>query len=319
MKSPITQSKAWQNFQNDLKKESFFEKTPDYQFLAIKKTTPIGNYLYLPYGPVAKDQKAFKAALKAVTKIAQAQNAIFIRIEPQNPDFIKAFPKKTVKSRDLSPKETWVLNLDQDQESIILGFSHGVRNPYNTATKRGLIIERTKDETKIHHLVELQQALAKAKNIHTYSENYLKTELKQPFATLYLVKYQKPAHIEPSPDLPRDGQILAASLFFDHDGTRYYMQSASDNTYKKLPATVALLATAVIDAKAKGMKAFDFWGIAPEDAGPNHSWYGFTKFKKSFGGNEVKYAGTYDIILNSLKYKLYQSTRFLGRIFHRQT
>lgn len=319
MKLPITQSKEWQKLQEDLKEESFFEKKEGYQFLAIKKHTPVGNYLYLPYGPIAKDKSSFKAALNAINTLAKNQNVIFARIEPQNPDFAEFLPPKTYKSRDLNPKETWVLDLsDKDRESIILGFSHGVRNPYNTAQKRGLIVESTRDITKIKHLVDLQHALAREKHIHTYSEHYLKTEFEQPFATLYLVKYQKPETTEPTSNHPKDGQIIAASLFFDYDGTRYYMQSAADNRYKKLPATVVLLATAILDAKDQGIKHFDFWGIAPEGANQSHPWYGFTKFKKSFGGHEVQYAGTYDIVTNPIKYKLYQSTRFLGRLLHRQ-
>ena len=202
MKIPITQAKEWQKLQEDLGEESFFEKKSDYQYLAIKKHTPIGNYLYLPYGPVAKDAAGFKEAIKSLQTLAKSKGTIFIRIEPMNSDFIKLFPKNTQKSKDLSPKETWVLNLDKDKESIILGFSHGVRNPYNTAKKRGLIVETTKDTKEIHHLVELQQALAKAKNIHTFSESYLKSELNQPFAILYQVKYQRPESTPPSPDLP---------------------------------------------------------------------------------------------------------------------
>ncbi len=318
MNLPITQTKEWQNLQNDLGTESFFEQGTGYHFLAVTKHTPVGDYLYLPYGPVATSPAAFKASLKALEKLAKTKKVIFARIEPQNPDYAKLLPKNTLKSKDLSPKDTWVLDLaGKDRESIILGFSHGVRNPYNTAKKRGLIVETTKNPDEIKHLVELQHTLAREKNIHTYSENYLKTELEQPFSTLYLVKYKKPDTTTSSPDLPRDGQVLAASLFFDYGGTRYYMQSASNNEYKKIPATVALLATAVLDAKDQGIKRFDFWGIAPEGADTSHPWYGFTKFKKSFGGHEVHYAGTYDIVINPIKYKLYQSTRFLGHLFRR--
>ena len=53
MNIPITQSKAWQTLQEDLGETSFFEKTEDYQYLAILTRRPGGNYLYLPYGPVA--------------------------------------------------------------------------------------------------------------------------------------------------------------------------------------------------------------------------------------------------------------------------
>ena len=95
------------------------------------------------------------------------------------------------------------------------------------------------------------------------------------------------------------------------------MQSAADIDYKKLPATVALLTTALFDAKEQGIKFFDFWGIAPEGAPDSHPWKGFTRFKQSFGGAPVEYAGTYDIILKPIKYHFYQLTRQLNRFIRR--
>ena len=95
------------------------------------------------------------------------------------------------------------------------------------------------------------------------------------------------------------------------------MQSAADIEFKKLPATVALLTTAIFDAKIKGMKYFDFWGIAPDDAPADHPWKGFTEFKKSFGGYPVHYAGTYDIVVRPVKYKIYQFTRAINRVLRK--
>ena len=320
---PITQSKAWQKLQNDLGEISFYEETDDFHYLAILKNTPVGNYLYLPYGPVAKTEKAFKKALKSLEKLANQHNAMFIRVEPENPDFAELLPKNTKKSKDLNPKDTWVLDLTPDPATIITNFSQGTRTRYNQYAKKGLSVRSTKDPEEIKHLVELQKQLFKTKNINTFSENYLRTELKQPFATLYLVEYHTPEGKEPTPQdqanqtqqntpTPPDGTVLAASLFFDYKNTRYYMQSAADSTYKKLPATVALLTTALFDAKDQGIKNFDFWGIAPDDAPKDHPWKGFTEFKKSFGGAPKHYAGTYDIILKPAKYHLYQTIRKLN-------
>ena len=277
----------------------------------------MGNYLYLPYGPVARTQTAFKEALTSLNDLAKSEKVIFIRIEPQEPDFIRFLPKNTVKSKDLNPKDTWVLDLTPDKNTLLTNFSQGTRTRYNTFAKKGLTVTKTTDPSAIHHLVELQNRLYKAKNLNAFSENYLKTELAQPFSTLYLVKYQKPEGLESSPSLPKDGQVISASLFFDHNDTRYYMQSATDQDYKKLPATVALLTTAIFDAKEQGIKTFDFWGIAPEGSDESHPWYGFTQFKKSFGGHEVHYAGTYDIVLNRSRYRLYGKIRSLGRHLHR--
>ena len=82
MNIPITQSKEWAKLQDDLGETSFFETGKGYQFLAILKKTPVGNYLYCPYGPVAKDQKSFRDAIKALQDLGREQSAIFIRVEP---------------------------------------------------------------------------------------------------------------------------------------------------------------------------------------------------------------------------------------------
>ncbi len=305
MKIPLTQSKAWQKLQNDLGEVSFFEEGSGYQYLAILKTTPVGNYLYLPYGPAVEDKNGLENALKSLKLLAKRKDAMFIRIEPTDPDLARSLPNNTKKSTDLNPQMTWRLNLKDEDQTIILNFSHGVRNAFNTFEKKGLKVEKTKQIEDITHLVKLQEKLYKEKKINAFSKSYLEAELHQPFATLYLVKYLDPEK--------KSEQVLAASLFFDYDKTRYYMQSASDNDYKKLPATVALLTTAIFDAKKAGLQYFDFWGIAPDDAPSSHPWKGFTKFKKSFGGEEVVYAGTYDIVLKPLKYRFYHLTRKLNR------
>lgn len=324
MKIPITQSKAWQKLQTDLHLTSFFAKTKDYQYLAILKTTPVGNYLYLPYGPLAKTSRGFRAALKALKTLAKEHQAIFLRLEPQNPDFASYLSKPVRKTHDLNPRDTWVLDLAPDQTTLLSNFSQGTRTRYNTSAKKGLRVRSTQDLAEIRHLVRLQQQLAKTKGIQTFSSEYLKTELAQPFATLYLVEYQPPESPKPqSPTppsqspTPEPGQIIAASLFFDYQNTRYYMQSATDQRYKKLPATVALLTQAIFDAKKQGIKQFDFWGIAPDGAPADHPWRGFTAFKQSFGGQAVHYAGTYDLILRPMHYRLYQIFRQINRLLRR--
>lgn len=313
MNIPITQSEAWHRLQQDLGETSFFEKTENYQYLAILTKRPGGNYLYLPYGPVATTEKGFRKALAALQNLARQQSAVFIRVEPISPYMAKYLPSTAKKTKDISPADTWVLDLTPDKATILTNFSQGTRTRYNTYAKKGLSVESTKDPAEIRHLVALQNKLFKQKNLSTFSEEYLKAELSQPFATLYLVKYHHPADKDREEHEPADGQVLAASLFFDYDGTRYYMQSAADTEYKKLPATVALLTTAIFDAKEQGIKYFDFWGIAPEDAPDDHPWKGFTKFKQSFGGHPVAYAGTYDIVTSPAKYRLYQATRQLNR------
>ena len=306
MKIPITQSQAWHKLQEDLGEKSFFRKGNNYQYLAIQKSTPLGNYLYCPYGPIAKDKESFKDALSDLRKLANEHQAIFVRIEPFEQQYAKALPKNAKKTIDLNPKETWLLDLTGTDDDLSHKLPTRLLRYYKSAEKKGITIEQTHNPEDIHFLYELQQSLAKEKGISTFSEKYLKTELQQPFSTLYLVKYTNPD--------TRQTDVAAVGLVFDDEDTRYNLQGAQSDQGRKLHATGILTIQLIKDAKAKGLKTFDFWGIAPEDAPESHPWKGFTAFKKTFDGHQYDHAGTYDIILKLAKYKLYQTLRKIRRL-----
>ena len=371
MKAPITQSPEWKALQDDLGETSFFEQGNGYQYLAILKSTPLGKYLYLPYGPAYKDSTGRQNALKKLKQLATKHQAIFIRIEPTDPDFAKHLPHNAVKTTDLNPKETWLLDLKGCDDDLKAKLPSRLLRYHRNMAKNGLEIKTSKDPADIKYLLELQQALASKKGINTFSERYLQTELSQPFATLYLVVAddavasrntlsrsinddgsftERPSPVTDSSrkrvknvlahssELTMNGRpegstgarersekdvsltqrsIVAAGLVFDDRTTRYNLQGAQSEQGRKLHATGILTIQLILDAKAKGLTTFDFWGIAPEGAPASHPWAGFTNFKKTFSGYEVDHAGTYDLVLDKKKYKFYQLTRKLNRIIRR--
>lgn len=310
MNIPITQSKAWYKLQDDLNETSFLVDERGYHYLAILKHTPTGNYLYCPYGPCYEGKTHFNKALDSLVALANKHKAVFIRIEPQDLKFHTYAPKNSKKSKDLNPKETWLLDLTGNDNELKTKLPSRLLRYYKSAEKKGITIEASHNPDDIKHLTSLQKALANEKGINTFSEHYLKTELKQPFATLYLAKYINPE--------TNKQEIVAAGLVFDDETTRYNLQGAQSDQGRKLHATGILTIQLILDAKAKGLKTFDFWGIAPEGAPASHPWAGFTNFKKTFAGYEQDYAGTYDIVLKPAKYKLYQSTRKLNRLIRKK-
>ena len=215
MEIPITQSREWEKLQKDLGETSFYREGKGFSYLAIVKPVPLGSYLYLPYGPVADTKEGFKNALEDLGSLAREQNVVFTRVEPRNPEFAKLLPKTTVKSHDLNPKETWVLDLTGSDEEFKEKLPSRLLRYYRNREKNGISIETSHYPEDIKYLLDLQKALAKEKNISTFSENYLKTELAQPFSTLYLVK--------------KEGRVIAAGLIFDHDKTRYNLQGAQSD------------------------------------------------------------------------------------------
>ena len=310
MKIPITQSKEWQKLQDDLGEKSFLTREKDFQYLAILKTTPVGNYLYCPYGPIANDASSFKSAIKSLEKLANEHQAIFIRVEPFEKNYAKSLPKYTQKSTDLNPKETWLLDLTGNDDDLKQKLPSRLLRYYKQAEKKGITIKASHNPDDAHYLLDLQKALAKKKGINTFSEDYYKAQISQPFSTLYLLEYT-------NSEEKKKNEIIAAGLVFDDKDTRYNLQGAQTEEGRKLHATGILTIQLILDAKEKDLKTFDFWGIAPEGAPKSHPWAGFTNFKKTFGGYEFDHAGTYDIVLKPVKYKLYQLTRKLNRLIRK--
>lgn len=302
---PITQSELWQTLQHDLGEKSHLKSGEGFHYLAIEKHTPAGNYLYLPYGPVVASESGFSRALVSLASLGMASRAIFIRIEPQfapaagiltTPSFALPSAIRSVqKVKDLSPKETWQLDLTGSADDLKSRLPSRLLRYHKNRESHDITITTSHNPADIHYLLDLQRALAEKKHIKTFSEHYLATELSQPFATLYIVK--------------QGTTPIAAGLVFDDASTRYNLQGAQSDAGRRLHATGILTIQLILDAAAKHLRTFDFWGIAPDGATATHPWAGFTAFKKTFAGIEKDYAGTYDLILRPLRYRLFNAIK----------
>lgn len=310
-KNSFLQTSAYFDFVSKSNKHVFHEKGKDFEYFAVRTDTPLGSYLYCPYGPNldSSPKTSLRHALKSLKELARKEHCIFIRIEPRFPfsgEYLRSLGLK--KSKNISPKDTLFLDLTPDIAEIKKSFSHGVKSDFNSFSRKGIKIIESKDKKYLDALVRFQSQIFKEKNLITLDKEYLRSQIAEDFSHLY------------SAIIEENGKekIIAVSLFFDDEenGTRLYMQSSSDDAYHRLPASVAILATAIFDAKEKGLTLFDFWGIAPDGAPSSHPWFGFTRFKKSFGGYPVHFSGTFDLPL-SPRYPLYQLTRKLNLISRR--
>ncbi len=57
-------------------------------------------------------------------------------------------------------------------------------------------------------------------------------------------------------------------------------------------------------ARERGCRVHDLWGVAPPGAGPEHAWHGVGLFKKGFGGREVVWAGSFDLVVDPTFYRM---------------
>jgi hypothetical protein len=56
------------------------------------------------------------------------------------------------------------------------------------------------------------------------------------------------------------------------------------------------------------------WGIAPTDD-PDHKRAGYTRFKRSFGGQVKEYAGMWDLPIHAVKYSLYRAAKTFSNTY----
>ncbi len=90
----------------------------------------------------------------------------------------------------------------------------------------------------------------------------------------------------------KDNECVAGVFVLMADKRAYYFYSTTLPQGKQINAPYLLVWEAMKEAKKRGCVIWDFEGIY-DGRFPNNSWLGFSHFKKSFGGKEVTYLGSF--------------------------
>lgn len=308
MKAHLLQSRAWESFERLKNRQTFRLENDKFSILAVLERTPLGNYLFVPYGPTvafsnsSECQRNFRVALQSLIKLAEKERAFFIRIEPPF-DLIPARDLSKIfhlhKTHDIDPAHTWILDLTQSEEKIFANMEKEKGRLWRNCHKKGITIRQTKDPVEIDILIHMLKQVGSQNHFIPQKAPHLVKQMQAGFATLYIAELK--------------GLPIAASLVYDYDGVRYYAHAAADYEHRKLAAGAILLVQMIVDAKRAGMQSFDFWGITNSE-NTDHPWHGFTQFKKSFGGQQIDYAGTWDLPIKKFRYSLYIAIRKFNRL-----
>lgn len=291
------QSKEWEKLENSLGNKTFWIENT----LLIKTPLPRGmSYLFCPRGPEELTEDFSKKAIE----LAKKEGAIFVRVEPSKEFRIKKYESRIKKSINLNPANTLVLDLTKPEEQILSEMKQKTRYNINLAKKKGVEIEVSSDVSKADVFYKIMKETSERDKFGAHPlEHYKKLlEILGEGGTMkvYLAKFE--------------GEYIAANIVSFFGNTTSYLHGASSNEYRNVMAPYLLQWQAILDAKKMGFQYYDFWGIAPNDD-PKHSWAGVTRFKKGFGGEQLDFPGTYDLVVSKVWYKIYKVVRFLNRLF----
>ncbi len=279
--------------------------------MALLKRNRLGSYLFAPYGPILDSPEALADCLTQLASQARSLGADWIKFEPiilkgNLSDLLKELPAAgAVKAgRNLEPALTRILDISPTPDELLATISQSTRSMIRKNQRENILTFKTStnpDDIKI--FISMLDVVANRRGIGFFPPSYFinQAKLLMPAKMMFL-------------ELAYSGrQPVAAAVMHDYGSIGSYTYAASLPEARKQSASALLLWQAIINAQARGVKQMDLYGIAPDDAPPSHPWYGFSTYKRKFGGQVVELAGTWDLPLTK-RYRLYRTGQRLNSI-----
>ena len=268
-------------------------------YAGVVEHTKRGRHLAIAGGPILdwNDQKLVKTVFKDIAIIGKEQRCVFVRVRPQlklSDRSIKLFRDLGLKKAPmyLSVEHAGILDLTKPEEEIMVGMRQRLRRALRKAAKNNITVEKSTDPKDIHTFYEIQLQTAKRHDFFAFSEDFLTKQFAafapHGEAVLYTAKY--------------DGEILAQNFMIFYGNEASYHYGVSSELGTKLSGAPLLHMEAMRDARERGIKRYNFWGIVDEDD-VKHRFYGVSTFKRGFGVTELKYLPAHDLILDKIKYQ----------------
>ena len=276
-------------------------------YAGVVEAAKRGRHLAIAGGPILDwtNETLVKEIFADMKNEGEKNHCVFVRVRPQlerSEKAFKLFADLGLKKAPtfLSVEYAAILDLNKSEEEIIKGMHRRIRYAVNNARNKGFTIEKSQDPKDIHEFYKIELATAKRQEFVAFSEDFLTKQFaafaKNNEAVLYTAKYE--------------GQILAQNfmIFYGNEASYHYAVSTELGT--KMSGSPILHVEAMRDARERGIKRYNLWGIVGEDE-KKHRFYGVSFFKRGFGGDELKYLPAHDLIISPVKY---QKTRLIETV-----
>jgi len=306
------QSFEWAEFQKKNLKKIWLMRTKENgevmaQFLVIKENFPLNfkSFFYLPLGPTfklgiseEKKQEILKFFLVKIKEQTKKERCVFLKIEPLFPlPFPENFSAKPAFKR-MQPQKTLILNLENPEEEIFKNFHWKTGYNIKLAQRKGIEVEvfnKSNSDIALYSDIfyNLVFKTGKRQDFGLYPKEYYQNLLdiySDDFKSeLFLAKFQ--------------GKFIAAAIAVFFGEKAATLHSGMDYQFRHLKAPYLLRWFQIQEAKKRGFKEYDFWGIDEK------KWPGLTYFKKNFNGDEFIYPESKDLIFRKVWYFIYNFLR----------
>jgi lipid II:glycine glycyltransferase (peptidoglycan interpeptide bridge formation enzyme) len=270
-------------------------------------------FWYVPHGPVLDwaspaAGERLRGIVVGLREAARARRAVAVKLEPRletDAPELAALRGRGLRATGeaLQVRQTRLVEL-ADDDALLAGFDKDTRYSVRRAEREGVRIELTEDPSDRASIDALHALVG---------ETQRRAGFPMPPLDRYRVAWRALAGAGRAVILEarREGELLASGMVVIEGDRSFYLFSGSRREERGEPkryASYALQWAMMRLARERGARVHDLWGVAPPGAGPEHPWHGVGLFKKGFGGREVTWAGSWDLVVDPTLYRLRAAT-----------
>ena len=260
------------------------------------------NVGYFPKGNMPNTTQ-----LSMLKDLAQKNNAIFIKIEPNvgqkvgalsaHKDITKfLFENGCVAGRPLFTKYTFQLDLTKSEEALFENLASKTRYNVNLAYKKGVRIFENTSAEGMEQYIEILKETTKRQGFYAHSPEYFrdmwKTFGESGNLRIFNAVYNK--------------EVLTSWIMFIFNDIIYYPYGSSRSIHREVMANNLMMWEMIKLGKKEKCHTLDMWGSLGPEPDKKNNWYGFHKFKKGYGGELIEFLGTYDYVIDSPMYSIFK-------------
>ena len=264
------------------------------------ETARRGWHIAVAGGPIVDwtDKPAVEALVADMREQGRKYHCAFVRVRPQlekTDESMRLFRELGLHAAPmyLSVELAGVLDLEKSEDELLKNMRQRLRRALRKAEKNGITIEKSTDPARMKEFYDIQLQTAGRHHFIAFSEGFLTKQFaafaEDNSAVLYTARY--------------NGEVLAQNFMIFYGNEASYHYGVSTELGTKLSSAPLLHMQAMRDARERGIKRYNFWGIVDEDD-TKHRFYGVSVFKRGFGVDELKYVPAHDLILNPIKYSV---------------
>ena len=251
---------------------------------------------YAARGPLAQaplDPDALRAFTAAARTEARSVGASHVRIDPEieDPDSRLTAALRALgwrPAKEIQPTSTRMLDLGIDEDELWQGIHRKWRQSITKGARDGTTVvsagaERLGDFHRIH--------------AETMARVGLPARSERSFAALYEA-FARDGHAHLSfTESPEEG-TTSTILLLGWGPQVVDLYGGTTDAGRRLRANYLIKWEAIKAAKAAGYRLYDLWGLPSERV---------NDFKSGWGGREVHYVGAWDLVVNPMGHRLFET------------